>query len=70
MEKRKAVISIDSKLASLVEPLENLRVQLRGAEEDLAFLKSQIVIVEENLRQAYIRGNDANTLVAHAKQNL
>lgn len=70
MDKRKTVIAIDSKLASLVEPLENLRVQLRGAEEDLAFLKSQIVICEENLRQAYIKGNDANTLVAHAKQNL
>ncbi len=70
MEKRKVVIEIDSKLASLVEPLENFRVQLRGAEEDLAFLKTQIVVCEENLRQAYIKGNDANTLVAHAKQNL
>ena len=46
------------------------RAQLRGAEEDLAFLKSQILICEENLRQCYIRGNDANTLVAHARQNL
>ena len=70
MADRKVVIDIDSHLAGLVEPLENLRVQLRGAEEDLAFLKTQIVICEENLRIAYQKGNDANTAVAHAKQNL
>ena len=70
MQKRGAVIDIDNRLSGLVEPLSNLRAQLRGADEDLAFLKAQILICEENLRQAYIMGNDANTLVAHARQNL
>lgn len=30
----------------------------------------QIVASEEALRQSYIKGNDANTGVAHARQNL
>ena len=33
-------------------------------------MKTQIVACEEALRQAYSIGNDANTAVAHAKQNL
>jgi hypothetical protein len=44
-----------------------LKVQLENAEKDLAYLKTQIAISEENLRQAYIKGNDANTHVAHSK---
>lgn len=47
-----------------------MRVQLKGAQDDLGFLKVQIVTIEETLRQTYIKGNDANTLVAHAKQNV
>lgn len=43
---------------------------MKTAQEDLQFLKVQIVRVEEELRQAYLMGNDANTKVAHAKQNV
>ena len=60
----------DEMLASLVEPLENAKTQLKGAEADLVFLRAQILKAEETLRQAYIKGNNANTHVAHAKQNL
>ena len=63
-------MEIDNALALLVEPLEKLKAQLKGAEEDLDFLKIQIMRTEEELRLAYTRGNDANTLVAHSKQNL
>ena len=70
IEGRKAVMEIDNAFAALVEVLEKLRAQLKGAEEDLAFLKVQIGRTEEELRRAYVRGNDANTLVAHSKQNL
>ena len=43
---------------------------MKGAQEDLQFLKVQIVKVEEELRQAYVMGNNVNTKVAHAKQNV
>ena len=67
---RKAVMEIDGELAALVEPEEKLKAILKGAKDDFAFLKTQIVACEEALRQAYSIGNDANTAVAHAKQNL
>lgn len=70
LEDRKVAMEIDDALASLVEPLENARVQLKGAEEDILFLRAQMLRVEEDLRQAYIRGNEANTHVSHARQNL
>ena len=64
------MIKIDGGIAALLSPLENLKTQIAGAESDLQFLKAQIVKIEEELRQAYVRGNDANTLVAHAKENM
>lgn len=70
LEDRKIAMEVDDALASLVEPLENARVQLKGAEGDILFLREQMLRVEEDLRQAYIRGNEANTLVSHARQNL
>ena len=70
LENRKRAMEIDEMLASLVEPLENAKAQLKGAQEDLLFLRAQIIKAEETLRETYIAGNDANTLVAHAKQNL
>lgn len=60
----------DGELSSSLEPLEDLKSKLEGAEKDLAYLKTQVGYVEEELRQAYIQGNDFNTLVAHAKENL
>ena len=54
----------------MVEPLANLKAQLEAAEGDLAFLKTQTLKIEESLRLAYVSGNDANTVVAHAKENL
>ena len=67
---RKSIMEIDGQLAALVEPLENLKTKLKVARQDFAFLKNQIVSAEEALRTAYAAGNDANTIVAHAKQNL
>ena len=63
-------MEIDAQLAALVEPIENLKIKLKVARNDLAFLRNQIVAAEESLRTSYTAGNDANTVVAHAKQNL
>ena len=67
---RRSVMEIDGELAALVEPEEKLKAMLKGSQDDFAFLKTQILACEEALRQAYSAGNDANTLVAHARQNL
>ena len=67
---RMRVMEADGELSSSLEPLEDLKSKLEGAERDLAYLKTQVGYVEEELRQAYIQGNDFNTLVAHAKENL
>lgn len=70
IEGRKKVMEIDAEIAASLEPLEDLKAKLKAAEDDLAYLKTQIAIAEETLRQAYTKGNDANTKVAHGKDNL
>lgn len=70
LSKRTEVISLDQRIAALTEPYEKLKNELKRAEDDLVYLRSQITVAEENLRQAYINGNDANTAVQHARENL
>ena len=50
--------------------MQNARQQYLQAQNDLKVLKSQVSTFTENLRVLYIKGNDANTKVAHAKENL
>ena len=43
----------------------------RGNEtQNLVYLRTQLTITQEELRKAHIAGNDANTLVLQARQNL
>lgn len=49
--------------------MPELEAALKGHQEDLVYLKSQLTIVQEQLRKAYVDGNDANTMVIQAKQN-
>ncbi len=48
----------------------DLRDKLKKAEEDLVFLRDQLRISQEDLRRVYTLGNQANTKVIHAKENL
>ena len=43
---------------------------LDGVRDTLNYLRSEFNRCSEELRKAYVVGNDANTNVAHAKQNL
>ena len=70
LENRQEINNIDSQLANSIGPLEDLRAKLAKAEDDLAYLKVQQTAAQEALRQAYVAGNDANTQVAHAKDNI
>ena len=67
---RKRVISLDGLIAGLLKPIEDAKVKLQAAKDDLAYLRKEIGGAEENLRQGYIKGNDANTKVAHARENV
>lgn len=61
---------MDSQLAGSQGPLEDLKAKLAQAQEDLDFIRNQKTEIDENLRRAYQNGNDANSRVAFAKQNL
>ena len=50
--------------------MEDLKDKLKKAEDDLVFLRDQLRISQEDLRRVYILGNEANTKVIHAKENL
>lgn len=50
--------------------IEDLKSQLDNANADLDFLRIQITSANEELRRLYAAGNDANTAVAHARENL
>ena len=54
---------------SLSTGLPELKAKLAEQKKNLAYLQSQLLIAQENLRMAYIAGNDANTGVLQAKQN-
>ena len=51
-------------------PIRTANAKVQKAISDLVFLKSQVSTFEEKLRQLYIIGNDANTKVINAKENL
>lgn len=64
------IIVIDGDGAKYAEQLAILNGQRDQLGNTIAYLKTQLVSFEEELRKAYIIGNDANTNVAFAKQNL
>ena len=70
LEKRRKISIIDSKLASVIADLEDLKAKLRRAEDDIIFLRDQLRVTQEDLRKVYIHGNEANTKVIHAKENI
>ena len=67
---RKRVVSLDGLIAATLQPIEDAKVKLKAARDDLGYLRKEISAAEEELRQAYIKGNDANTKVAHARENV
>ena len=50
--------------------MTDLQDKLKKGEEDLIFLRDQLRIAQEDLRRVYILGNEANTKVIQAKENL
>lgn len=50
--------------------MQDLNLKLEQATDDFNFLKEQKILAEEILRQSYLQGNDANTIVAQAKDNI
>jgi hypothetical protein len=46
IEGRKRVMEIDGNIASSMEPAEDLKAKLAAADDDLAYLKTQISIAE------------------------
>lgn len=67
---RTTITEIEAQIAASLGPLEDLKSKLVQAQQDLNFIKTQKVEIDVTLRQAYQRGNDANTRVAYARQNL
>ena len=67
---RKKISYLDDKLADNLAAIESLKAKLDKGIADLEFLTKQILIAKEELRILYVEGNDANTVVAHARQNL
>lgn len=65
-----AVAGIDGQIAGYQSTLEALIAQRGEIEGNLGFLRTQLTTIQADLRAAYTAGNDANTQVAIAKQNL
>ena len=61
---------IDAQLADFAAPFTDLQAKFNKNSEDLAFLRAQKMESDNNLRLVYQKGNDSNTRVATAKQNL
>lgn len=61
---------IDKALAKNQQDVETIKAGLSDATNAVAFLKNQSVQADNDLRNAYSQGNDANTKVNFAKQNL
>ena len=70
MKSRKAVTELDASISADKAQLDNLKGQLADLQDTLNYLKNQLILANEDLRKAYGVGNDANTAVAFAKQNL
>lgn len=67
---RKKISILDDQLADNLAAIEDLKAKLDKGIADLEFLTKQIIVAKEDLRILYVKGNDANTVVAHARQNL
>ena len=67
---RKRVVSLDGLIAATLKPIADAKAKLKAARDDIGYLRKEIGAAEEDLRQAYIKGNDANTKVAHARENV
>lgn len=59
-----------ARIAEIDALLKLLRDAINSSQSDSGYLKSQLTIANEELRKAYLAGNDANTLVYQAQQNL
>lgn len=70
LDHRKQVADLDDRLSDNAALITDLKAKLEKAQADLEFLNVQIVEANESLRVVYTSGNDANTVVAHAKENL
>lgn len=57
-------------MALITEPKKDAEVKLADTLNDMRFLKEKLNEWNEKLRQAYIGGNEANTLVAHARESV
>lgn len=70
LDHRKQVNDLDAQISDNTALIADLKAKLDKAQTDLEFLRVQIVEANESLRIVYTSGNEANTVVAHAKENL
>ena len=63
-------MELDGLISGTLKPIEELKARIAGLEDDLAYLKGEIVTAEERLNEAYARGNDANDVVCKARINV
>ena len=68
--KRRVLTNVDNRLTKIVVDNKAYKAKLKQGEDDILFLRDQLRVIQEDLRRVYILGNNANTKVVHAKENL
>ena len=70
LDLRRRTMELDGLISGTLKPLEELKARIASLEDDLAYLKGEIITAEERLNEAYARGNDANDVVCKARTNV
>lgn len=70
MSNRQKDSDLSAAIAGSQGQLEQLTTELGNLQDTINYLRGQITQANEDLRRAYSNGNDANTAVAFAKENL